>query len=120
MQTASESMVNQTGQTHPRRTRPIWSTCAQRRLWTTLAPATQQDEDSEPRWLQRLRAEQRDLAERYESLFSFIESSSFHLVDAVQKNLLRQQVNLEHKLLQLLNQRIHGAAERHLRSKNHG
>ena len=85
-----------------------------------MAPATQQDEDSEPRWLQRLRAEQRDLAERYESLFSFIESSSFHLVDAVQKNLLRQQVNLEHKLLQLLNQRIHGAAERHLRSKNHG
>ena len=95
---------------------------ADRAMRAQAAPqpaAPQGDVAGEPGWLQRLRDEQRELAERYDSLSKFIESYAFPLLDATQQSLLERQVNQQHALLQTLNQRINSATERFLRSKSH-
>jgi len=74
----------------------------------------------EPDWLQRLRVEQRDLAERYAKLEAFIDTYGFSALTPTDRSLLVRQAIQQHALLQTLNQGINGATERHLRSKSHG
>lgn len=79
-----------------------------------------QGQGQEPAFLQRLRAEQRELSDRQGKLEAFLETHDFHALTDDGKGLLRKQESQQHALLQTLNQRIHSAAEQHLRSKNNG
>ncbi len=83
------------------------------------APAQAEPVSDEPPFLQRLRVEQRELQERYEKLEAFLTTLAFSMLDNDDADLLVKQSIQQHSLLQTLNQRIHSATEKHLRSKNH-
>ena len=67
-------------------------------------------DSSEAPFLQRLRAEQRELADRHQKLEAFTTSPGFKSLDETNQILLRRQENQQHNLLETLNQRIHHLA----------
>lgn len=86
-------------------------------------PSGQSDapaDNGEPPFLQRLRAEFSDLAERQAKLTAFIGTPGFRMLDDADANLLARQARLHQSLLEVLEERIQLASAKHGAPKTTG